>query len=628
MKRLTALTLAALLILCGCAAEPETTEPAITVPPTAAPTEPAGIYDAASPVEEETGGAVRVYPLPLADTIGIAPMGSDLLLFSGTDTTKLTKFSGDALVASAAAELPCAITPSSPSVQVGKTYITYYDRPQNALVFLDDGLQEVQRIPMPAAICGEPALTADLQKAYYCTADALRCLDLETGLDRLVKEMYFSSQTPLALHCDDTVILCDIRDDEGNFSQLYISTDDGRLLYADSGELVLATQGASYFARHRDGAYTELLIGDAEQGPTLLTPHTYGSSAHALLEVGGAALVTENPADSSVQLDYYDLLSGKRTSAITLHGPESLRDFRIAGPQNLWFLGYDARYGGDVIYRWDLSKTAAADSRSCLSRRYTADDPDMEGLAACRDIADQLSWRYGVQILLWTDATTFEPWDYTLVPEYQIPVIRENLKQLEQFLALYPEGFLQKAAENTTSGRVQICLVRSILGKEDAVGAVEEAVGLQYWDDNKNTYLCLSVQQEQIARTACHELSHIIDSRVLTFCRAYDDWNSLNPKGFSYDYDYSSYLYREDHHLAQGQDRAFIDTYSMTYPKEDRARILEYAMESGNEAYFQSETMQNKLRKLCLGIREGFGLKNSTEVFCWEQYLKEPLSKK
>ena len=66
----------------------------------------------------------------------------------------------------------------------------------------------------------------------------------------------------------------------------------------------------------------------------------------------------------------------------------------------------------------------------------------------------------------------------------------------------------------------------------------------------------------------------------------------------------------------------------MSFPKEDRARIMEYAMMPDNAACFESEIMQKKLRQLCLGIREAFGLKKSTEVFIWEQYLNEPLNQK
>ena len=144
--------------------------------------------------------------------------------------------------------------------------------------------------------------------------------------------------------------------------------------------------------------------------------------------------------------------------------------------------------------------------------------------------------------------------------------------------------------------------------------------GLQYWDENSNTYLCLAANQEQFIQTACRELFHIIDSRVLTFCKAYDDWNKLNPKGFSYGSSAASYQWLD------GPERAFPDAASMTYPKEDRARIMAYSMMRGNESVFESDTMQKKLRQLCLGIREAFGLKKSTDTFLWEQYLKEPIA--
>ena len=65
----------------------------------------------------------------------------------------------------------------------------------------------------------------------------------------------------------------------------------------------------------------------------------------------------------------------------------------------------------------------------------------------------------------------------------------------------------------------------------------------------------------------------------------------------------------------------------MSYPKEDRARIMEYAMRAGNESCFESETMQKKLRQLCLGIRKAFDLETSSESFFWEQYLKQPLKR-
>ena len=64
----------------------------------------------------------------------------------------------------------------------------------------------------------------------------------------------------------------------------------------------------------------------------------------------------------------------------------------------------------------------------------------------------------------------------------------------------------------------------------------------------------------------------------------------------------------------------------MSFPKEDRARILEYAMTPGHEALFQATQMQAKLSQLCQGIREAYGLKKAEETFLWEQYLQTPLT--
>jgi hypothetical protein len=59
----------------------------------------------------------------------------------------------------------------------------------------------------------------------------------------------------------------------------------------------------------------------------------------------------------------------------------------------------------------------------------------------------------------------------------------------------------------------------------------------------------------------------------------------------------------------------------MSFPKEDRARIMEYAVMEGQEEVFSSDTMQKKLKTLCRGIRSAFGLSNVSEALLWEQYL-------
>ena len=623
MKRIFLLW-AALLLLCSCASQQESvvpTVPVITEP--AVHTVPAGLFVSGSDAETDSGGALKVYPLGRTDCLGILNMGSDLLLFSGGDTTTLTKLSGNDLYIAATATLNCGVYPSDAAVHASASGVTYYDERRNQIVFLDDFLKEVKQVSLPDSLCGAPALSADLRNLYYCTTNALRCIDLETNLDRLLKEIPCSNLTLTALLCSDTVIACTA---ENSQCQLYINAATGQLLAERFDDIKIWTHDSLYLAIHQDGIYEELLIGDFEQAPALLTPYAYNPLVYPVMEMGGAVIVSENIPTDSMQLDYYDLLSGKCTASLKLKNRYGLYSFCNASNQALWFLRYDPQYECEALYRWDLEKTLVDHQTSRLSTRYTSDSPDLEGLAVCQRIADTLSEQYGVQILLWTDAVAFQPWDYTLISEHQVRVIQNQLLDLERFLSKYPPEFLKKAAENTSNGQIRICLVRSILGNSSAEESLDEVVGLQFWDQNGAAYLCLSATQDLLMQTACHEMFHIIDSFVVTECKVFDDWDSLNPKGFAYDYDYIANLSRDDPQWLDKENRAFIDSYSMSYPKEDRARIMEYAMMPGNEHYFQSETMQKKLRKLCTGIRQALRLEEFGEAFLWEQYLDDPLA--
>ncbi|HIT33738.1 MAG TPA: hypothetical protein IAC31_03810, partial [Candidatus Faecousia intestinigallinarum] len=75
-----------------------------------------------------------------------------------------------------------------------------------------------------------------------------------------------------------------------------------------------------------------------------------------------------------------------------------------------------------------------------------------------------------------------------------------------------------------------------------------------------------------------------------------------------------------------GDDPAFLDAFSMTYPREDRARILQYAMTELGQGRFDTDNLQEKLRTICVAIRDAFDWEDSPMVFPWEQYLHEPLA--
>lgn len=278
----------------------------------------------------------------------------------------------------------------------------------------------------------------------------------------------------------------------------------------------------------------------------------------------------------------------------------------------LWLLTNGGDGEGQLL-RWDPEQTPSADKAVYTGPRYTAQHPDTQGLEACRVLAQELGERYGVDIRL--GAEVAEAKDYRFEEEYQVDAYLQGLMALEKALGAYPEGFIATACSGSETGVLHIGLVRSISG---------DLAGLQYWPDG-DAHIALALTGS-VERMFHHELCHVLDTYIFANSLAYDQWDDLNPGDFSYSYRYEGYHDLGDSPYLQGEDPAFIDAYSMTYPKEDRARILEYAMEPGQEALFAGSALQAKLRQICLAIREAFGWEEDPRTFPWEQYWKKPVA--
>lgn len=614
-----------LLLLCSCGTQEETAPTSSEAPAathrTPEPTESVGFYQPESILEVSTDGAIKTYPLGITDAVGIRFLGDDILLFSGNDNTTLTLLSGSQRYIKAQCQLSCPVSPEDPAVVVSDHGLTYADRSDHALVFLNNQLQEVSRISLPKD-CNKIVLSQDRRLLYYCTPESLRVLDLESEVDRLLREMQFPQQELVALHWADTVLQCNVMYDDGSQRCLFSRAEDGSLLAETSEEIPLWTANDIYFTTHMDGTYLELITGSSASDISVLVSDQKYIAMEPALDSHGI-LMYRQKEDGRTVLDWYQLDSGTRSAQAILPGPYHPRGVQSDPATNtLWFLCYDNLTEQDLLCAWSLDFSATEDDTVYLQPRFTRENPDLEGLEECRLQALRISIKHDVQVLIWEDATAFQPWDYTLVPEYQVPLIHQKLEELDVILSAYPSGFLKEAASQTGNGRLTICLVRAINGNPDT-NALPSAAGLQFWDQAAQAYLAVT-PREDMSQHIYHELFHIIDSRVLSSCNAYDNWNSLNPKGFSYDSNYTANNSRNQAYLS-GEHRYFIDLYSTSFPKEDRARIMEYAMLEGRQNLFQSDPLQAKLRQICIGIRKAFDLEHEPSSFRWEQYLKTPI---
>ena len=622
MKRILWL-MAALLLLCGCTTQhPEEThtDPPQTMPPQTEVTEPAaGIYEAFSDLEIRTEGAVRYYLPDMPDVCGMKLLNGDVLIFSGTDCTTLTRYAGDTLVPVGRITLDCRILPEDSSLQVSEHGITYYDAAANAVVYLDNDLDEVSRLALPEDLVGKPVLSSDRTHVFYCSTDGVRVYDTASGLDKLLKSISYPAQTVEDVLMEDSILRCSFTDEQNQSHTLFLSSRDGQWIAQTDEELELICGDNRWIARRDEGILKQVIFGGAEGAVQALYPEDVLAESWILAE--NYSVITASTEGQTTRLDCYDLESGSRTAYVELPGiREPWYVESASGSEAVYVLAYDEMAGCPVILRWDLTVQALLDDLTYTGPRYTAEKPDEAGLEECRTLARIMGEKYGVSILLGPEAAQVQPVDYVLEQEYQVKLILRQLTALEEALSSFPEGFFGKLP-----GQTNICVLRSITGNAQT-GSVARAQGIQFWEGDR-AYIALEAG-ESLYQAFFHEIFHVIDSKVLSTTRVYYRWDNLNPEEFDYFEDFTSYLTADVGRYLEPETRAFIDAYSMCYPREDRARIMEYACTEGNEAYFTSEIMQNKLQTLCEGIRKAFGLEKYQEPLIWEQYLAEPLNSK
>ena len=618
MKRLFPLLLI-LLLLCGCGGKTEPTEPVQTL----SVTEPEGSYMPDSALEQFTGGAVKAYPQQIPDIFAIACAGEDVLVFSGLGNTVITRLAGVNLHPIAEVRLDDSIDPGNPSVRITEDGIVYFNRITGEMVFLDEALLEYHREKVSDDWIGDPVISADLKNVYYCTENGIRVLDLGSHRSRLIREMSYPMQSLNGLLMEDSILQCTVHNgDRGK--NLFLDPENGAVLGRVDDTLTISGGRNCFYGRYLEGENVVFLVGEDPQTIRMLTPENDQQEDVILPAVNGLLTISEEEEQKA--LTFYDFTSGTKDAEV--HIPSDIAPYRYGeDPWNrrIYFLAHgDAE--STILCRWDMAESPCSDETVYTVPWYNEENPDLEGLLACEAYAKELSQEYGVQILIGESAAATEPWDYDLQPEYRVAETWDGLRKLDSILRHFPTDFFSKAMEGTGGGMLSISLVQSMNGNH-ASGSLEDANGIQFWEGSD---ACVAVAlRDTFERTFYHEMFHVLESRILSQSDAYYRWDELNPGGFTYDYDYVVNLEREDSEwTTDDRNRVFIDTYSMSYPKEDRARIMEYACMEGNGNYFLSSVMQKKLRILCVGIREAYGVEDSPETFLWEQYLKTPLSTK
>lgn len=602
MKRWLAL-LATALLLCGCSnAETYSGDGDIqaTLPQFPALTAPS-LYDAQNPIENATDGAVRAYLPKSGENICIKPMGDNILLF-GSDRIMLLR--GDRLAEIATAEIPNLPAPDSGMLQIQEDGIAYYDPQGNRIVFLNQYFREVGTFSLPEGIIGNIYLSPEWKLVYYCAEDGVHALDLDTGVNRLLKAQKALWQGISGGFMHGSVLRSSVVQEDGTEDVMLLSAETGTVLAEGDYLKSLRGNGDCYYVQTGNTH----IFGILDQQPQQLLPAGKGK-LYPIPESRGAVFVTK--LKSGYRMNYYDVETGKQTATVELADIAGIDGVFGAGGM-VWFTS------GDVLYRWNIRQSKTEDPQTYTAPYYHYGDPDEQGLAAIILRLEEIEQRYGINILCWNEVEGLAPWDYSFAVEYLTEPYTESIPKLENALSKFPEGFFKEIAKWSSSGELNIVLVRGIYGGVETE-KYASASGIQFFA-NGDAYIALALEDD-IETWLCHELGHLIDSRILSTTSAYSQWSSLNPWDFKYDNDYIKNQDRTDTKYLEGEKRHFVDFYSMSFAVEDRSRIFEYACMPGNEAVFESKYMQKKLKTVCDGIRKAFALEG--EDYIWEQYLQK-----
>lgn len=289
-----------------------------------------------------------------------------------------------------------------------------------------------------------------------------------------------------------------------------------------------------------------------------------------------------------------------------------------------YFIMTDAQ-GRDTLFFWDLSVPVTGMDLS-LRPAYESSSAGTAVSAGLYEKAAETGSRYGVEILIADRAETSYR-EFSAAPETDEAAIAAALDSMEKVLSAYPEGFMSQLCY-ASYGKIEFHLVGALTkttlsGTESGFTSFS---GFMDTADGKTIVVVDINRPGSLEQTLHHEIGHMIDNKLsfdagirIGALYSEEGWSALNPSGFAYA---ESYTELPVDIFSQGLESYFIDVYSRTFAREDRATIFEHAMAGADWAFSGSEERSAKLDYFCRCIREAFNTELWPETTVWEATLE------
>lgn len=240
---------------------------------------------------------------------------------------------------------------------------------------------------------------------------------------------------------------------------------------------------------------------------------------------------------------------------------------------------------------------------------------------------NEIEEKYGIKISIGKECSSMSG-GYAVSPLEEYETVKQSLDMLDGELSKYPENFLEQIKYDGYDS-IHFFIASTLIGMGEGL---DFAGGFQY-EEGSTMYIVLDSSVPEAAKTTVHhELSHIIDD-FINAKTGFDEnvWKSYNPVTetyadiYTYDYKLFGYdgmdKYTFDYSYENNSECYFVDSYSMTFPTEDRARIWENVMmvEDVNIDFAQSPKLKAKLNYYAQCVRQAFDNAGWDDVI-WERY--------
>ncbi len=617
MKRLWILLLALALVLCGCA-KPQ--DPGSGTGPDVPPDPPVDTTPAllkeAVPVGED-GNLWHIDKIDLGrmDHPHLYMVGENLLIVeylyrdngSARMYLRLADLKTGQLIQEEALECGGYVR-----IQVLDDRVGLCDSGDGWVKFLDFSLQELTHYDLDGD-WGDWVLSPDGKSIY------------ELHWDHGITKIDLESKTRTTLMQAKEPALMDLGNGELTLSYLDPANQRYRhgVLDLQTGvtQLIKLPANISWVARHGD----HYLVTDSGQwelrhlfvGDQHHTTMFYGNQMEILHETGH--LYTHDMENRNPTLY---TMEGKLISTLRLPGGEWMQ----MGGKMAWceawggyFLATAQNDGTPRLLFWDPAVQVSGQDLP-----LEVYQPDQYKPHSAEDSmyqrAQWLSEHYGLDIRIAEQcALDYDEFVGNAVTDTQMLI--DAMDVLEQALGKYPQGFFEQLLHGRLES-IRIELVSSLRRKdwpEDAAFTSFSAFAQEKGDH----YLMVVDVNSCYFGTYYHEFSHIIDRR-LQWDSVYredalyseDGWLALQPRGFSYSYNYQELPENWGDYL-----NWFVDDYAMTMPTEDRARVMEYAMNGWEWSFVDRPNLIPKVEYYCKCIRDCFDTTGWPEQTTWEAAL-------